>query len=133
MYRHHRQGSALYTGWMLYTPDVEVRRDGAWPCAFITCAAPNAGAARQQGHSDEEIADALRARVRRVVALASEHHRNAVFGAWGCGVFRNDPVLVADAFADALGRYDFDEVVFAIRDTGPGGQHLLDTFRARLR
>jgi uncharacterized protein (TIGR02452 family) len=45
-----------------------------------------------------------------------------VLGAWGCGVFRNDPGLVAGVFADLLARSGgwFDEVVFAVYDRQPG-------------
>ncbi len=44
-----------------------------------------------------------------------------MLGAWGCGVFRNDPATVASAFADALPVVDrFDHVVFAIHDRLPG-------------
>jgi uncharacterized protein (TIGR02452 family) len=53
-----------------------------------------------------------------LLAAARFGHRTLVLGAWGCGVFRNDPPEVADAFA--LGLADpalvgaFDRVVFAI-------------------
>jgi uncharacterized protein (TIGR02452 family) len=45
-----------------------------------------------------------------------------VLGAWGCGVFRNDPQQIAALFAAALtGPFHgaFAEVVFAILDHGP--------------
>jgi len=34
--------------------------------------------------------------------MAAQGHRTAVLGAWGCGVFRNDPREVATAFAEWL-------------------------------
>ena len=47
-------------------------------------------------------------------------HRALVLGAWGCGVFGNDPATVADAFAQALRRVArFDRVVFAVLDRVP--------------
>ena len=53
---------------------------------------------------------------------ADNSHRTILLGAWGCGVFRNDPALVADAFGTWLESpaYTgvFDRVVFAIYDTG---------------
>jgi uncharacterized protein (TIGR02452 family) len=65
----------------------------------------------------------VRERVARVLAIAARHDHDAlVLGAWGCGVFRCDPIVVADAFGAALegpfaGR--FAEVVFAIVDERP--------------
>jgi len=56
-----------------------------------------------------------------VLAVAAAHrHRRLVLGAWGCGVFGNDPAAVADAFAQWLASPlfagAFDQVVFAILD-----------------
>ena len=52
---------------------------------------------------------------------AAHHHRRLVLGAWGCGVFRNDPAVVATAFARALQpTASFDQVVFAVYDRQPG-------------
>ncbi len=47
-------------------------------------------------------------------------HRTLLLGGWGCGVFRNDPALVADAFGVLLSsdRFSgaFDHVTFAVFD-----------------
>jgi uncharacterized protein (TIGR02452 family) len=51
-----------------------------------------------------------------------------VLGAWGCGVFRNDPAVVAKAFASHLrhgawaGRYE--RVVFSILDRSESAETL---------
>ena len=34
--------------------------------------------------------------------MTAQRHRTAVLGAWGCGVFRNDPREVGTAFAEWL-------------------------------
>ena len=48
---------------------------------------------------------------------AAHRHRRLVLGAWGCGVFGNDPVVVASAFAMALDQARwFEQVVFAVYD-----------------
>jgi uncharacterized protein (TIGR02452 family) len=65
----------------------------------------------------------LNTRAGRVLAVAAAHgHRKLVLGAWGCGVFRNDPAVVAATFADCLARAEgrFDHVVFAVLDRQRG-------------
>jgi uncharacterized protein (TIGR02452 family) len=98
--------------------------------SFITSAAPNAGAAANNRPEElSHIPDVFRRRSEYVLALAaSQGYKNLVLGAWGCGVFRNDPAVVAAAFSDHLrhatwsGR--FERVVFSVLDTSPS----LDTF-----
>ena len=66
------------------------------------------------------LEEALSERAHRVLVVAHDHgHRNLVLGAWGCGVFRNDPGFVAATFRDLLaGPFAgaFDLAVFAILD-----------------
>ncbi|KAB8143724.1 TIGR02452 family protein [Chloroflexia bacterium SDU3-3] len=130
MYERHRHMSdALYTSSLIYSPDVPVFRDAAgllldtpYLVDFITAPAVNAGVvldrAPQRG---PEIAAAMRERVGRVLAVAAAHGCPAlVLGAWGCGVFRNDPAAVANMFAQALAgpfRGAFAQVVFAVLDS----------------
>jgi uncharacterized protein (TIGR02452 family) len=130
MYAFHRQhGDAMYTGWMIHSPAVPVFRDDdtgwlleePYACAFLTAAAPNAGVVLQRDYSRRGDVDrVMRERVDRALAVMAHHgHRHLVLGAWGCGVFGNDPAVVADQFARALdGAFAgaFDEVVFAVLD-----------------
>jgi|GEM_PF-4983582 len=72
---------------------------------FITSPAPNAGAAGDT-RPDElpQIRDVLRQRAEYVLALAASHgYKRLVLGAWGCGVFRNDPQLVANGLHITFG------------------------------
>jgi uncharacterized protein (TIGR02452 family) len=66
----------------------------------------------------------LHERAERVLAVAAHHGaRQLVLGAWGCGVFRNDPAEVAGAFhAHLTGAFSsaFERVVFAVWDRSPG-------------
>jgi len=59
---------------------------------FITCAAPNAGAAANNRPEElAQIPEVFERRCDYVLALAASHgYKNLVLGAWGCGVFRND-------------------------------------------
>ena len=130
MYAHHRaSGDCLYTDWMIHSRDVPVFRDdesgelleAPYACAFLTAPAPNAGVVLQHEPSRrDEVNGVMCARVGRALAIcAAEGHRHLVLGAWGCGVFGNDPAIVARAFGEALdGTYAgvFDEVVFAVLD-----------------
>ena len=51
-----------------------------------------------------------------------QRHKRVNLGAWGCGVFKNDPTEIAGHFAAALGRSFqsiFATVIFAVLDTSP--------------
>ena len=72
-------------------------------------------------HELPDIPQVLLRRSGYVLAMAALHGcRDLVLGAWGCGVFRNDPALVAGAFAghlrDARWRRQFGRIVFAVFD-----------------
>src|SRR5262245_984214 len=126
-YAFHRADRDLrYSDRVIYSPGVPVFRDDhdrllddAYRATFLTAAAPNLGAIlTNQPELADEVPAVLRRRARRVVEIAAAHgHRTLVLGAWGCGVFRNVPATVADAFAEALaGVGGIDHVVFAILD-----------------
>ena len=133
-YAFHRMlGSALYSDRMIYSPRVPFFRihsdellDHVYEASVITAAAPTAGrAAEDRASQPDEIEAIFRRRPGKVLALAeSMAHRSLVLGAWGCGVFGNDPVMAADSFGTWLEaerfRGSFDRVVFAVYDTRPG-------------
>ncbi len=123
------QSDALYSSWMIWSPDVPVLRDDEsgdlleepYLCAFLTAPAPNAGVVLARSpERAAEVERVMRERVTRSLAVAAVHgHRQLVLGAWGCGVFGNDPAIVADACHQELkGSFAgvFDEVTFAIVD-----------------
>jgi hypothetical protein len=99
------------------------RSSALYPVSFLTAAAPNRAAiARSQAALLPTVPAVLERRAARVLAVAAAHgHRRLVLGAWGCGVFGNDPATVAAAFASALRSSPwFDEVVFAVLDRQTG-------------
>lgn len=56
-------------------------------------------------------------RARSILAVATRNGADIlVLGAFGCGAFRNDPKVVASAYASVLKdcRYHFDLIEFAI-------------------
>nr|BFE28938.1 TIGR02452 family protein [Actinomadura rugatobispora] len=129
---HREQGDLLYSDHMIYSPAVPVFRDDAgrlleepYPVAFLTSPAPNRGAIRDP-EKTALIPAVLAERARKVLAVAAVHgHGRLVLGAWGCGVFRNDPREVAAVFAGLLGPGGewagaFEHVVFAVWDTAEG-------------
>lgn len=128
--------SLLYLDVAIFSPGVPFFRDDAGNllpqpalCSVITAPAPNAGAVQNnQPHDLVKVEPTLRRRAEFVLAIAAQEKvERLILGAWGCGVFRNDPAMVARAFGDLLlrgGRYAdvFSEVVFAIYDrTAAGG------------
>ena len=133
---HRRLASCLYTDAMILSPGCPVFRadDGTLLAApylatFITSAAPNSSRAAASKH---DVSEVFRRRGEYVLALAAAHgYDNLVLGAWGCGVFRNDPALVAATFAEHLyglwaGR--FRRVAFAVLDTS-ARQETFEAFR----
>ncbi|WP_053232092.1 TIGR02452 family protein [Sandaracinus amylolyticus] len=133
-YQHHRaRRDPSYSHHVIHAPDVPVLRDDAgtlleapWPCSFLVAAAPN----RRELDPDEDTAPVMAERIARILDVAAAHeHRALVLGAFGCGVFRNDPIEVAGLFASALeGSHAgvFDVVRFSVLDTSEEGA----TFRA---
>ncbi|MGW4503916.1 TIGR02452 family protein [Streptomyces sp. NPDC004436] len=131
-YAVHRAGvSTFYTDRVIHSPGVPVFRDdrgelmeSPFRAGFLTSPAPNAGTIlRQEPERAAEIPAALARRAERVLEVAALHgYRRLVLGAWGCGVFRNDPAMVAEAFRALLaGRFAgvFERVVFAVLDRKP--------------
>lgn len=127
---HRHERSLLYSDWMIYSPGCPVFKndDGellAQPYVvdFITSPAPNAGMIQQnQQHLSVKIPEVLMSRASKLLSLAAEQGCDAlILGAWGCGVFKNDPALVAQTFADCLlpgGQFwgRFKSVIFSVLD-----------------
>ncbi|MFJ8648760.1 TIGR02452 family protein [Streptomyces sp. NPDC093546] len=145
-YDHHRADrSPFYTDRVIHSPAVPVFRDdrgrlldSPFTVGFLTSPAPNAGVVLSRTPEEAgRIPAALASRAERVLETAvAGGYRRLVLGAWGCGVFRNDPARVAEAFRALLageGRFagHFEEVVFAVLDRTAKGATLgafRDTF-----
>lgn len=130
MYNYNRQQkSCLYSDHMIYSPQVTVfREDGGslraqtYQVSIITAPAVNAGVVREREpeHVDQ-IGTVMLERIRYILAVAAEQgDEYIVLGAFGCGVFRNDPYEVATWFRQVLleEKYAllFKQIIFAVYD-----------------
>ena len=127
MYRDHAHtGGGFYTNYAIYSPAVPVLKDDEgelldepYLCAFVTSPAVNVGAIRDTER--RLVREEMRERIEKVLTVMAGHgHDAAVLGAWGCGVFKNDPEQIAELFAKALrGKFSgcFTKVVFAVLDS----------------
>ena len=109
---------ALYREKALYSPDVIFEHDGkVEKCDVITCASPNFSAA-EKFVSREGNNEAMRKRIRFVLEIAKKKGiDNLILGAWGCGVFQQDPEFVANCFVEEINKvlHDVDiNIIFAV-------------------
>lgn len=131
---NRRERSLLYTDHMIVSPRVPVFRDDSdrlieepWEVTIITAPAPNAAAiAANEPAAIRDIEPTFRRRIEHVLSAAVVFEQTAlVLGAWGCGVFGNDPALVAKLFGEFLlptGTFHraFEHVAFAVLDRTGG-------------
>lgn len=129
-YNYHRtHNDPLYTDRMIYTPRCPILKNDVgeyfskpYHLDILTSPAPNAGHARKLGYTQKKITEVLQSRIDRILNLFVHHCcDHIVLGAWGCGVFGNDPVIIAQIFADNLlpgKKYDgkFKMVLFSVLD-----------------
>lgn len=126
---HRKQKSTFYTDHMIFSPQVPVFRDDEdrlldepYLATMITSPAVNRGAIEQNEYSKRNQIDAVMSeRIEKLLALCVEkQQKTLVLGAWGCGVFRNDPTQMASWFHNHLfsNLYAraFEKITFAVFD-----------------
>jgi uncharacterized protein (TIGR02452 family) len=127
--RHH--STLLYTDQMIYSPQVPVFRDDTdqlldqhYCVAVLTSPAVNAGALRNNDPERlKDMESVMLGRIEKLLSVAVVHGQTTlVLGAWGCGVFRNDPNDIAAWFAQHIlyndtFKHAFRHIVFAVYDT----------------
>jgi len=118
--------SCFYTDYMIYSPNVPIIKDEEgvnievrMSCGIITAPAVNAGVVkRRESHRVSEIEAVMKRRIAKVLTIALAHeHQTIVLGAWGCGVFQNNPNEMAKYFREVIeGEFkgEFRTIVFAI-------------------
>ena len=111
--------------WCIISRDVPFIRDEnselvayPWVCDVVTCAAPISSPYR-----DAYCRELFRKRIHRLFEVAASiGYTGLVLGAWGCGMFGNDPASTAKVFRELLeGEFlgCFGEVIFAVTDWSP--------------
>lgn len=107
---------SLYTDRAIFSPGIVFERNGkAVECSVITCAAPNFSSAKNHGVTESENEEVLARRVDFVISIAEEQECDTVIlGAWGCGVFGQNPAIVARLFNERLRTSPIKRAVFAI-------------------
>jgi uncharacterized protein (TIGR02452 family) len=122
--------SAIYLDLVIFSPLVPFFRSDAGTllekpvlASVITAPAPNRGAVVQNERQNLPLVEtALRRRAEMVLHVAQARGvESLVLGAWGCGVFRNDPAQVASIFGKLIkppGRFSgvFRDVLFSVYD-----------------
>ena len=142
MYSYQKQRDMpMYADWTIYSPEVPVfrRDDGSlldepFSTTFVTSPAVNVDRVRRNAPArEDEVEAVMDERIDRVLGIALEHgHNHLVLGAWGCGIFRNDPQVISELFREALDgpfRGRFDSIVFAI--AAKPGEPNLQAFKER--
>lgn len=124
------KNKGLYTNKGLYSPDIIFTRPNKNKeecekiCNVITCAAPNKTTAQKyQQVSNEENLKVLKSRIKFVLDLAVDNHVDTlILGAYGCGVFGQNPHEVASIFEEllSLSHTCFKKVIFAIPEGKDG-------------
>lgn len=122
-YEYNKMSPGVYTDRIIYSPEISFFKNDEGKflqmdcrdCAVITCPAVNAGVSKK---SKEEVKDLMRTRMRKILNVAFRNKKTVlILGAFGCGVFKNDPNDVAEIWRELLfGDYKgcFEEVHFAL-------------------
>lgn len=119
-YKWNREhlNKGLYLNRAIYSPDVYFSKVDRF-VNIITCAAPNLNAQRFGGATKKENSEALESRIKFVLDIAEDNEIDSlILGAFGCGVFRQDPREVASIFVNECKKRNFKNIIFPIIDFG---------------
>lgn len=132
-YGYHRSiRSHFYTDRLIYTKNVTVFKDDSlvpqmlpetdwFDVDVITCAAPYL--AKRKHTNGAALFNLFKSRVKNIFEAARDNNVDyLILGAFGCGAFKNPPLIVAEAFLQTIKEQnyfkDFKQIVFAIKPTG---------------
>lgn len=125
--RNRAYKSMIYTNYAIFSPEVVFFRDGDFhlieqpvTASVLTMPAVNLGQVIQKGEDIQEAKAQMCARMRLcLLGFAQTNCRHLILGAYGCGVFRNDPSEVAawwKQWLDEVFQDYFDSITFAVYD-----------------
>lgn len=121
--------SMMYTDHAIYSPDVVFFRDERFnlmkqpvTASVLTLPAVNYGQVLLKGEDSQQAERVMKDRMRLALAIfAHKGDQDLILGAYGCGVFRNDPVKVAGWWRELLDDEGFgllfSTIRFAVLDT----------------
>ena len=114
--------NGLYDNWAIYSPQIFFKVvDFEAYANVITCPAPNYNVYKEKSYNEALYDEVLRSRIKYVLDIARDNNQQIlILGAFGCGVFGNDPYKVAMHFKTLLRNYNFKKVIFAIPNTNNG-------------
>lgn len=108
-YNRCHKNNGLYSNRILYSPDIvfksEITNGIRLFADVITCAAPNKSALETNGHRSliNRVDDVMISRIDFILNVAYQNHvDHLIVGPFGCGVFGNNPYIVANAFKKLL-------------------------------
>lgn len=117
----------LYKNVGLFTPGVIFQTEThIFSANVITVPAPNKTAAFKNNISDDKIRQALNSRIKFLLNIASDNQTDTlILGAFGCGVFGQDPNDVAQIFKKYLTSTHtcFKNILFAVPKTKSKKNH----------
>lgn len=120
-WNNEHKNKGMYENRLLYTPDILVLDDSNNVRRMVdvmTCAAPNMSVGLKYGSfTEEECQRLFKKRINFMMSVAAYNGvDNLILGAWGCGVFKNDPEFVAKAMLREQEVYDkyFKNIIYVI-------------------
>ena len=131
-YSYHRSiRSHFYTDRLIYTKDITVFKDDSivpqmlpenewFEVDVITCAAPYL--AKIKHTNGAALFELFKSRIKNIFEAARDNNVDyLILGAFGCGAFKNPPLIVAEAFRRTIEEQnyskDFKQIIFAIKPT----------------
>ncbi|MCI9007883.1 MAG: TIGR02452 family protein [Lachnospiraceae bacterium] len=126
-------GTMMYTNHAIYSPDVVFFRDERFrlmekpvTASVLTLPAVNMGQVLLKGEDEQKAEEVMRRRMKLSLAIfARQKCEHLVLGAYGCGVFRNDPEKIAQWWKELFNEEFagiFDTVLFAVLDHSSAGK-----------